>query len=226
MWKKFFISLLFCFFLLGAGAPAMGQIQPFHDEELKKFMVDMPKLMNWMLEKGTRYENYDYVAGFRRGKYGAFMDEILEVLGWKDPERFFYIFEHITLGLAAIEAETTHSELETTLKEQRKMILEDPDIPEDQKKQLVSDLQASLGLLVEAYKELVVNRQEMALIQIHEDELNEAFAKLETAEVDTASADELRKMVKAERDRKIAEELARQQAEKEAAEKGEDEEKK
>ena len=122
MKNKIFVGCLFVLLLsfssvADAGSPQTRQ--PFNEAEFNRFMADYPPLSQWLTEKSLHQgseSNPWVMSGMRYNR--AFIGQ-LEKKGW-DVGRFFYLLDHINMGLLTSQAEAKRDAAREVMDEQRK----------------------------------------------------------------------------------------------------------
>ena len=122
MKNKIFVGSLFVLLLSFSSLASAGNFQPrkpFDAAEFNRFMADYPQLSQWLatksLHQGTE-SNPWVMSGMRYNR--AFVKQ-LQDKGW-DADRFFYLLDHINMGLLTSQAEAKRDAAREILTQQRK----------------------------------------------------------------------------------------------------------
>ncbi|MBF0438174.1 MAG: hypothetical protein HQL93_03540 [Magnetococcales bacterium] len=122
--KKHFVATVLwglAFFLAGSGGAAEKMEQsPFTNTELEQFITDYPTFTQWSSKQNPMVDTMHgswVLAGLR---YNKDFITYLKEKKW-DPERFFYMLNHINTGLLVNAAEKKQAEMKAqTEKNQQK----------------------------------------------------------------------------------------------------------
>jgi hypothetical protein len=174
--KKFMMAVcvLWVGFLVAFGAMAKDfeDQKPFNQSELQKFVDDWPGFAKWAEEKGEKYHQSPTAAeGYAFSKE---MESYFNKIGWK-PERFFYVYHHVSAGLVAIEMKDQAQQSSAELEAQKAAIMANPDIPADQKKQILDQLNQMTSATGNQQLGVEIPPEEMRLIRANKDMLMDLF---------------------------------------------------
>ncbi|MBF0401941.1 MAG: hypothetical protein HQL90_14390 [Magnetococcales bacterium] len=91
--------------------------KPFDAAEFNRFVVDYPSASQWLTEKGQRYGGNTpwAMSGMR---YDQSFIKFLQGKGW-DADRFFYLLDHINMGLMTSQSEARQDAIKAQLEQQR-----------------------------------------------------------------------------------------------------------
>lgn len=176
--KKWLTTALIFVFMVCAAAMATGAgfsgQKPFTQDELNRFMKDWPPFTQWAESKG---EEYDKIQAPAEGmRWSREMTQYLGKRGWK-PERFFYVVSHVASGLAAVEMRQQAPGIASQLKAQKAMIESNPDIPAEQKKMMISQMEQAMGQTAQLKDQgKDIPAEEMELIRGNRQALKEVLA--------------------------------------------------
>ena len=121
MKNKIFVGALFALLLSISGLAHAGNPQtrpPFSAAEFNQFMADYPALSQWLVTKSPYQGNEGnpwIMSGMRYDR--AFIQQ-LQKKGWKAP-RFFYLLDHINMGLLTSQAEAKRDAAKAVMEQQR-----------------------------------------------------------------------------------------------------------
>lgn len=122
MKNKIFVGALFVLLLSISGLANAGSFQtrkPFDEAEFNRFMTDYPAFAQWLAKKSLYQDskgNPWIMSGMRYNR--TFLKQ-LQGKGW-DAERFFYLLDHINMGLLTSQAEAKRDASRAILDKQRK----------------------------------------------------------------------------------------------------------
>lgn len=91
--------------------------KPFDETEFNRFVVDYPSAAHWLTEKGQRYGGSSpwALSGMR---YDKEFVKFLQEKGW-EADRFFYLLDHINMGLLTSQSEARQDAIKTQLNQQK-----------------------------------------------------------------------------------------------------------
>jgi hypothetical protein len=98
------LALLLSFSGAATAADAPSQPKPFDEAEFSRFLSDYPAVSKWVTEKGNRYGSQNSPWALSGLRYDKELQKHLQSTGWS-TERFFYLLDHINLGLMTTQAE-------------------------------------------------------------------------------------------------------------------------
>ena len=176
--KKLLNLWLILAVVIGMGLPAWAET-PFNQSELDKFLSDFPVFMQFMAAQGSQIESSSSPETWKAMQIDGKMQAFLSGKGW-DTHRFFYVASHVTSGLMAVTVQGRAPEIHAQLEAQKSAILDNPQIPEAMKQQLVAQMQSSMtqtASLASAGDKLPP--QEMALIKAQKDRITDTFSKVQ-----------------------------------------------
>ncbi len=164
------IALLWCVFL--AAVPAAAGQPPFNEAELNKFAAEWPLFVRWAHQKGEAFEKIKDPSAMQAAALGQEVKNYLQNRGWQ-PERFFYVASHVAAGLMAAEAGPASTQAAVQLEAQRQVILNNPQLSEVQKKQILAQIDQAIAEAKKADQTAAaeIPAQEMSLIQTHRQRL-------------------------------------------------------
>lgn len=121
MKNKFFVGFSFVLLLYLSGLVNAGDFQaqkPFDEAEFSRFMADYPSLSQWLVEK-SRYHGNEGNPWIMSGlRYDRAFNGKLKEKGW-DPARFFYLLDHVNMGLLTSQAQAKRDAAKVVLDQQR-----------------------------------------------------------------------------------------------------------
>ncbi|MBF0180388.1 MAG: hypothetical protein HQM03_10240 [Magnetococcales bacterium] len=140
--KKQFVALLLWVALLGlTGSPATASTNeqtPFTKTEMEKFITDYPNFIQWLSKRNSRFESLHspwLMAGMRYDK--EFTARLAENK-W-DPDRFFYLLNHINTGLLLTASEKMEAEAKARMEQDRKEMQTQSDQQQQEMRQRTKD---------------------------------------------------------------------------------------
>ncbi|MBF0096421.1 MAG: hypothetical protein HQM04_02370 [Magnetococcales bacterium] len=98
------LALLLSFSGMATAADTPLQPKPFDEVEFSRFLSDYPAVSKWVAEKGNRYGGQNSPWMLSGLRYDKDLQKHLQGAGWS-AERFFYLLDHINLGLMTTQAE-------------------------------------------------------------------------------------------------------------------------
>lgn len=117
--RLFFGSLLVALLSFSgmANADTPQTRKPFDESEFNRFVVDYPSAAQWLTEKGQRYGGNTpwALSGMR---YDKEFVKYLQGKGW-DADRFFYLLDHINMGLLTSQSEARQDAIKAQLDQQK-----------------------------------------------------------------------------------------------------------
>ncbi|MEO5355311.1 MAG: hypothetical protein H7835_19155 [Magnetococcus sp. XQGC-1] len=102
-----FAGSLLALLLSVTGAVDAGNAQtrkPFDEAEFNRFMTDYPTVSQWLTEKGRHRGGVNSPWMLSGMRYDRDFIRYLQEKGW-DTERFFYLLDHVNLGLMTSRSE-------------------------------------------------------------------------------------------------------------------------
>lgn len=126
-----------------ATAMGMPAPKPFTSAELSKFVVDYPALGQWLVQQGRHFggtHNPLVISGMR---YNPNFLAQLKEKGWQS-DRFFYLLDHINMGLLVTRAEQDRAEAKARLKAQLKQMNANRDIGRQRMAKAMQENQARM----------------------------------------------------------------------------------
>ena len=122
MKNKIFVGALLVLLLSISGLADARDFQtrkPFDAAEFNRFTVDYPTLSQWLVEK-SMYQGIEGNPWIMSGmRYNDAFIKQLRDKGW-DAERFFYLLDHINMGLLTSQAELKRDAAKVVLDQRRK----------------------------------------------------------------------------------------------------------
>ena len=170
-------ALLILMLAVGSAWAQPQEQEPFNATELNKFLGDYPDFIKWTEnhhEEWKQLESTPMKAGM---KVSQDVLGFAREKGWDPPQRFFYVMGQVSAGIAQIKMPQMASDMSGMLKQQRKMIADNPNIPAAQKKEALADIDKALA---EAAKQgpmegPTVHPEEMALIRANQQEIEKVM---------------------------------------------------
>ncbi|MBF0296711.1 MAG: hypothetical protein HQL96_16125 [Magnetococcales bacterium] len=121
--KRQFVAVLLWIALLGltgsAATASTTEQTPFTKAEMEKFLTDYPNFLQWLAKRNARFESLHspwLMSGMRYDK--EFTARLTENK-W-DPDRFFYLLNHINTGLLLTASEKMEAESKARMEQDRK----------------------------------------------------------------------------------------------------------
>ncbi|MBF0161498.1 MAG: hypothetical protein HQL88_04340 [Magnetococcales bacterium] len=111
------LALLLCCSGVASAGTAQPR-QPFDETEFNRFMADYPAASQWLTEKGQRYGGVNSPWVLSGMRYDRDFVKYLQEKGW-NAERFFYLLDHINMGLLTSQAEARHDAMRARLDQQK-----------------------------------------------------------------------------------------------------------
>ncbi|MEO5363322.1 MAG: hypothetical protein H7838_06825 [Magnetococcus sp. DMHC-8] len=121
MKTRIFVGSLLVLLLSFAGTADAGAPQtrkPFDEQEFNRFMTDYPTITRWLTDK-RRHAGAIHSPWMLSGmRYDRDFINHLQEKGW-DAERFFYLLDHVNMGLMTSRAEADNEAARTQMQQQR-----------------------------------------------------------------------------------------------------------
>ncbi|MEO5340825.1 MAG: hypothetical protein H7837_09995 [Magnetococcus sp. MYC-9] len=111
------LALLLSLATLGDASAHLNR-KPFDEAEFNRFMSDYPAASQWLSEKGRRYGGVNSPWVLSGMRYDRDFVKYLQEKGW-EVERFFYLLDHINMGLLTSQAEARHDAVRARLNQQK-----------------------------------------------------------------------------------------------------------
>lgn len=173
--KKSILSLmLIAVFLVSGLSMAWAQQeqqQPFDAKELSKFLGDWPKFKDWAVKQGQDAG----VDALQAMQFNHSVMNFVKKLGWK-PERFFYVMGNVAAGFGALQSKAASSQASEQIKAQREMIMNNPNMTDEQKKQILASMDQSQQAMAQAQNMSAnIPKSEMNLIKAKSEAIKKVF---------------------------------------------------
>ncbi len=124
MKTRLFVGSLLVLLLSFSGAAGAGNVQtrqPFDEAEFNRFMADYPVATQWLTEKGARYGGVNSPWALSGMRYDRDFVQYLKEKGW-DADRFFYLLDHVNMGLLTSRAEARNEDFRAQMDQQREQM--------------------------------------------------------------------------------------------------------
>ncbi|MBF0182882.1 MAG: hypothetical protein HQM06_00630 [Magnetococcales bacterium] len=112
------LAVLLSFSGMAVAADNPNARKPFDEAEFTRFMTDYPAVTKWVTDKGSRYGSNNSPWALSGLRYDKELLKHLQSSGW-DADRFFYLLDHINLGLMTTQAEAQQEAQRTRINQQR-----------------------------------------------------------------------------------------------------------
>ncbi|WP_130471633.1 hypothetical protein [Candidatus Magnetaquicoccus inordinatus] len=112
------LALLLSFSATAHAADNPQQPKPFDETEFSRFLTDYPTISKWVGEKGMRYGSNNSPWALSGLRYDKELQKHLQSSGW-NAERFFYLLDHINLGLMTTQAEAQQESMRARMNQQQ-----------------------------------------------------------------------------------------------------------
>jgi hypothetical protein len=156
-------------------APATWAESPFSAGELDRFINDWPGFATMMESEGKALDAQQ-IPNLAKGMHlNQKLKSYLSGRGW-GIERFMYMASHVSVGLASLMMAQQQPKIEAGMSQAKAEIMNNPDIPDEMKQQLLAQLEAGMGQTQQmSQKADDLPQQELDLIAGRLEQIKTAF---------------------------------------------------
>ena len=171
------VASVICFFALLGGSLASAQTSaPMTGPELDRLIRDWPDVIAWADQRDDQLasiaESPSLLAAYAAG---ADLHGLLQRKGWAQPERFFQIAAQASAALLRIQTEEEMPDVIADINEQKKTIQADPNLSAQQKKEILSNIDAALQGMAGAADTFPVTDDEVKLVRARRADVSALF---------------------------------------------------
>lgn len=168
----FVVSMVLC-----AGVAIAGG--SFSQGELDSYLNDLPQVASYMEKEGAYLDELEGDEAWAAMRANDQFMSFLNGLGW-EPERFMYVMEHVSLGIASLQVQEHSAEFDGQMEESRRAIMADTSMSDDMKQQLLAQMEQSVAQLrkMENPEDMGVTADEMELLRANKDRVLDVYENM------------------------------------------------